>query len=58
MFQGGVGQSYHVLNPGLYLPVVAFAINSYCMDYITEIKNHTFFRHPVGMDVVDKGPLW
>ena len=33
----------HVLNPGLYPSLVALAINSYCMDSITEIKNHTFF---------------
>ena len=35
------------MNPGLYLPLVAFAINFDCMDNITEIKNHTFLRHPV-----------
>ena len=46
MFQEGVGQPLHILNPGLYLSVVAFAINFNCMDYNTEIKNHTFFETP------------
>ena len=36
-----------ILDHPVYLPLVAFAINFDCMDNITEIKNHTFFRHPV-----------
>ena len=50
LFPGCVGQPYHVLNPGLYPSLVAFAINSICMDNIIELKNHTFFDTAVDVN--------